>query len=750
MNKNNNNRNTKRTSLQLQESIIYTENILATIREPLLVLNGNLRIISANQSFYKTFLVTPQNTEGKLIYEIGDGEWNIPKLKKLLENILPQNTKFDDYEVDHNFPSIGHRTMLLNARRIHNGDKGKTQTILLAIEDITDRKETKHRLASSELRYRRLFETAQDGIMILDARTGEIKDVNPFLVRMMGYTKKAYLGKKLWEIGFFKDEKANRRAFRILQDKGYIRYEDLPLEATNGKRMDVEFVSNVYQIDGEKVIQCNVRDISDRKKTDESLIQSEKLYHSLFDNMMDGYAYCKMLFNKDLPQDFVYLKVNKAFETLTGLKDVEGKRLSEVIPGLKDTNPELFEIYARVALTGKTEKFETYLTQLDRWFSISVYRPQKGFFVAVFDNITDRKQAEKTLMESEQRFRDSEQRLHLAQDSANAGTWEWDLRTGKNYWSDEIWRLYGLAPYSCEPSYDAWAKTIHPDDRPIVEAAVQEAATNGTRLNAEWRVNTTSGVERWLMSVGQPVPDHTGKIARFIGIVIDISDRKKVETLKDEFIGMVSHELKTPVTVIMGAIYTAMSEGISKKEIRELLTDAVTSADSLSRIVDNLLDLSRNQAKRLQINQEPTDIDVLVHNVVNKQKDRSGIHQIIVDIPSGLGLIETDRVRIERILHNLIDNAIKYSPEGGDIIVFARRENKHLLIGVKDSGIGISVEDQARLFTPFERLQTTDGVRGIGLGLVVCRVLVEAHGGRIWVESQPGQGSTFFFTLPLH
>ena len=206
-------------------------------------------------------------TEGKLLYLAGNGQWNIPQLRELLENILPRNTSFENCEVDHEFPNLGRRIMLLNARRIHNGE-AKTQKILLAIEDITERKAMEHQLVSSEVRYRRLFETAQDGILILDAGTGEIIDVNPFLVDMLGYSKNELSGKKLWEIGFIKDEAESRHAFQVLQDKSYVRYEDLPLETKDGKPMQVEFVSNVYPINGDMVIQCNIRDITDRKKTE--------------------------------------------------------------------------------------------------------------------------------------------------------------------------------------------------------------------------------------------------------------------------------------------------------------------------------------------------------------------------------------------------------------------------------------------------------------------------------------------------
>ncbi len=111
--------------------------------------------------------------------------------------------------------------------------------------------------------------------------------------------------------------------------------------------------------------------------------------------------------------------------------------------------------------------------------------------------------------------------------------------------------------------------------------------------------------------------------------------------------------------------------------------------------------------------------------------------------------VSADRVRIERIILNLVDNAIKYSPKGGDIVIFGQRKDNSLVLGVRDQGIGISVEDQTKLFKPFERLETTTGIAGVGLGLNVCRRLVEAQGGRIWVESEPGKGAIFSFTLPL-
>ncbi|HKJ78858.1 MAG TPA: PAS domain S-box protein, partial [Prolixibacteraceae bacterium] len=394
----------------------FIKNIIDTVREPLLVLDGKLRVIKASRSFFNFFRVTPENTIGKPVYELGNQQWDIPKLRELLEKILPEKTTFDNYEVEHHFSTIGTRIMLLNARQIKRSI-GNEKIILLAFEDITVRrgverslseksrmnseylrillehahapiviwnssfiikrfnpefekltgycrsevlnkkmemllpkneiestlgaiknniqnensevieiniltkdkkiktvlwnsanifdeegrkivstiaqditlrKRTEEALFNSEIRYRRLFESAQDGILILNSETGMIVDVNPFLIQLLGYSKENFLERTIWEIGFLKDIIDNKEKFLELQQKEYVRYDDLPLETADGKKIHVEFVSNVYLAGNKKVIQCNIRDITERKLAEEEVRESEEKFRMIFDNVFDG------------------------------------------------------------------------------------------------------------------------------------------------------------------------------------------------------------------------------------------------------------------------------------------------------------------------------------------------------------------------------------------------------------------------------------------------------------------------------
>ena len=262
-------------ALLLQKELLaarhYAEAVVEAV-PPLLVLDCELRVQTANESFCKCFKISASETVNRRVYELGNGQWNIPELRTLLEKVLPGKSVFRNFEVTHHFEGIGSRTMLLSGRQVDS-----LQRILLVIDDITDRRQAQAGTRASEIRYRRLFEAARDGILLVDPKTRKIVDANPFMTELLGYSHEELVGKELWQIGLIKDEKASRAAFRQLQKKHFIRYEDLPLKNKSGQRHEVEFVSNVYDEDGQKVIQCNIRDVTQRKQTARELAEKARL-----------------------------------------------------------------------------------------------------------------------------------------------------------------------------------------------------------------------------------------------------------------------------------------------------------------------------------------------------------------------------------------------------------------------------------------------------------------------------------------
>jgi PAS domain S-box-containing protein len=228
------------------------------------------------------------------------------------------------------------------------------------------------------------------------------------------------------------------------------------------------------------------------------------------------------------------------------------------------------------------------------------------------------------------------------------------------------------------------------------------------------------------------------------------AERVKVEKMKDEFIGLVSHELRTPLTVIMGSLETAMTDGVSPNESNELILNAARGADTLEAILENMLELSRHQVGRLSIHTESVNISNIAEFVIKKLEKQGATQQFIMECPNDLPAVEADSLRVERILYNLLENATKYSPKQSEIKVFAQQEAEFVVTRVTDQGIGISPQNKKKLFQLFGQITTGSSIaKGVGLGLVVCKRLVEAQGGWIKVDSKLGKGSTFSFALPV-
>ncbi len=237
------------------------------MRDPLLILDGDLCVHKANDAFLTAFQLRATDVVAHELAELDHGRWDLPKLRTLLHSVLSRRTSFDNFEVTQHSPRTGDRTFLLHGRRLQQ-TSGHRERILLGMQDVTVLHSIQTRVAASELRYRRLFETADDGILMLDPETGKITDANPVVLRMLGRSRKQVLEQDLRQVGLLEDASAGRKALRSLQRNGSLRLDSLQIEGRNGARHCVEFVGNRY-LEGEKaVIQCNVRDITARREAE--------------------------------------------------------------------------------------------------------------------------------------------------------------------------------------------------------------------------------------------------------------------------------------------------------------------------------------------------------------------------------------------------------------------------------------------------------------------------------------------------
>ncbi len=257
------------------DSWAYLKSVVDVAREPFLILDQDLKVIVANDAFYQKFKVQPLETEKQSVFMLGNGQWDIPELRKLLEEIIPTSTFFKDFEVTHDFLNIGKKIIILNARRIHVEREPTLQLlppiILLSIEDVTERRAAENNLVLSESRYRHLFETAQDGILLIDPATETIIDANPFAVTLFGYPIEEIWGKKPWEIGAIANVAYAKQVFHELQTKGEIRVDNLPVTSKAGQVYQVEIVCGKYPMGDAGMIQCNIRDISARRQAEERI-----------------------------------------------------------------------------------------------------------------------------------------------------------------------------------------------------------------------------------------------------------------------------------------------------------------------------------------------------------------------------------------------------------------------------------------------------------------------------------------------
>lgn len=751
----------RRQERLVQDSLDYCKNITATLREPFLVLDKNLRVRLANRSFYETFVVSPASTENQFIYELGNRQWDIPRLRELLKEVLSNNHPIQDYEVEFDFETIGHKLMRLNARRVREPGH-QSDLILLAIEDITERRQaqdalrralesheavtsnmgeglftvndqglvtgmnptaeklfgwtfdelrgrkmhdvthykhpdgtpypsedcsglkvlregrplinhedvfirkdgtffdvvysssplregekitgvvvvfrdnTERRQAAyalkvSETRYRRLFEAAKDGILILDPDAGKITDANPFIAQLLGYTREELIGKELFEIGLLKDEEASQVAFRELREKHFIRYDDLPLESKKGQRREVEVVANLYEEDGQSVIQVNIRDITERKQAAYNLEVSEARYRRLFETAQDA---------------ILILDANN------------GK--------IFDANPFIKEMlgYSQEELVGR-----------ELW-QIGLFRDQA---------------------ESRAAFGELQNQGYIRYENLPLQT-----KQGQRIDVEFVSNVYEV------------------DQRQVIQCNIRDI-TERSRLERQTHEQAEALAE--------------------------------LHHRKDEFLAMLSHELRNPLSAILNALHILRLQDTENPIQRKAKIVLERQVGQMAHLIDDLLEVSRVITGRIQLHRERLEMRGIVERALESARSQieQRKHLLSVSLPAEPIWLEGDSTRLEQVVVNLLNNAAKYTDEGGQIWITVEQEGGEAVLRVWDTGVGIAPELLPRIFDLFTQANRTldRSQGGLGIGLSLVQKLVELHGGTVEAYSAGlGKGSEFLVRLP--
>lgn len=360
-------------------------------------------------------------------------------------------------------------------------------------------------------------------------------------------------------------------------------------------------------------------------------------------------------------------------------------------------------------------------------------------------------------------LRKSEGELSNAQILGRIGNWDWDIATDTITWSKEYYSIFGLDPKQRPPKYEEHLKVYTPESAKRLDAAVKKNMQTGEAYNLDLEIANPKGLTRWITARSETRYDAEGKIVGLRGTAQDITERKQdeerlkeLDKLKDDFLSVTTHELKTPLIPIksQSQLLLAGDYGKLNQKQKAAIEMIYRNEEALNILSGEVLDITKIKSNKLRLILERADIGKIIIDVVNGMKDLVEKKHLTLLTPVFTGIPEVlmDGVRIRQVVSNLVENAIKFTPEHGTISIEMKKIGQNVVVRVKDSGIGLSNESLAKLFTPFFQVESDEArkYRGTGLGLAISKGFVEAHGGTIRAESKgEGKGSTFIFTLPV-
>ena len=652
-----------RLSFVQEDARAYAENIVDTVREPLLVLGQDMRVQRANRAYYQLFRTSPAETEQRLLTDLGDGQWRHPQLSRLLSVLLTLDRRFDDLEWEYDFAGAGRRTMLLSGRKLPRlGDR--PEAVLLAIEDITERKQSEQALRSSEERFRMIIESVQDyAILMLDAE-GRVASWNRGAERLKGYMAEEIIGRHFSRFYAPEDVSAGKpeRALAEAGEKG--RAED---EGWRLRKDGTRFYANVIisamrdpsgQLKGYTKV---TRDISERHRLQKMHVH----FHALFDSLPGLYLI--------LTPDLKIVAASEAYlkATLTRREEILGRDLFEIFPDNPD-DPDA---------TGTSN------------------------------------------------LRASLQRVLRTGQSDTMPIQKYDIRNADGAFEERYWTPMNSPVFGAGRTIEYLVHRVE-DVTDFVKRQGRSAKTEG---------DVQAHLERM-----------EAEIFRSLQEVQAANNQLRAANGELEaFSYSVSHDLRAPLRHIDGfadLLRNHAGAALDAKSRRYLKTIS-DSAKRMGALIDDLLVFSR--IGRAEMRSADVDMNALADEVIQDLRLETNGRKVVwkrQELPP----VEGDPALLRQVILNLFANAVKYTrPRDPAVIeVGSMPGSGETTFYVRDNGVGFEMAYVGKLFGVFQRLHRGDEFEGTGIGLANVRRIVIRHGGRTWAEGHPGEGATFYFSLP--
>lgn len=616
--------------------------------------------------------------------------------------------------------------------------------------DVTEQKHTEQALKQALQEIETHFEDAPLAIVQWDQRY-RILRWSKQAEQIFGWTAEEVIGRTWQDISLVYADDNERVSLEIrpllqgqsnncaIQNRNYTK---------DGRVIDCEWYSSAVFDEGGKLVSVLsfAQDVTDRKQTEEALRQSEQLFREAFATSAFGISVRS--------PEGRYLQVNQAFCKMLGYTEAEllqldYRAITHPDDQAIDPNNTIKKLVAGEIPYYHLEKRFLHKNGSTVWglVSISLVRDLAGqplYFVALIHNITDRKQAEAALIQSEERFRSA---FHAAPiGMALIGLDDRCLRV-----NSMLCRMldYTEAELLAHPG----SSLVYPEDVSKLHQCISQTLSSPNRsAQAELRYLCRGGRIAWGLLSLSLVRDPQGHPLYCVAQIQDITERRAVDRMKKEFISIVSHELRTPLTAMQGALGLLITGIYDQKpeSAKRMIQIAYQNSDRLVRLVNDILDLERLESGKIELVKTACDVEMLLQQAVEGVQAIADVATVQMVIEPISAQVWASSDAILQTLTNLLSNAIKFSPPHTVIHLAAHPQMESVLFEVRDQGRGIPEEKLTTIFEKFQQVDVSDSRQkgGTGLGLAICRSIVEQHGGEIWAESAVGSGSTFYFTLP--